>query len=316
MSKKSSLWEHREISLTEIPNDDRIPLYGTRGWLECVAPTSVLPVKIWGLFQDGKLVAWHPYQEQRKGPLIRWLPLHGDTTGGPYYLLSLNSSFDEAQRELRLLQTQMLESIGNQCHLAILYPWNSDPRLLPKGWSHTLRATVVNDLNSEERLGSQAKDKVRRAKNKNLQAEICTQPLRLSEAISLVHAKHQFGKAALPEALLLQRREKLQEKNLLETWRVIDNENHEIAYALVALDHSQHRALLWFPFSTPEGYKEYAADFLHYSLVQHYKGKFATLDLCGADHFPLTEFKEKWTQRTEWRFALHYYKHPLLQILF
>lgn len=300
------------IDLLSIPDEEWIPIYGTKEWLQIALETSDLPIKIWGMFYKSELVAWLPYQFKKYGPIIRWLPLYQDTFGGPYYKISEACSFQEYNTKLRAFQTQFLNSVSKQCHFATLNPLMSDPRELPIGWTHSLRATVGINYSKPFFHSKQAKDKIRRSANKGLFLTKADDLSNLEEAILDTINRHSIQKGSQPPKSLYIRISSLIKLNLLEAWSLHDLIG-EIGYAFVIKERSKKTIRLWYPFFLQRAYKSYGPDYLYSYLIELYRNKgYEILDYCGADHPSLYRFKEKWSNYTEWNFQLTFRKIPFI----
>jgi len=307
----------RYLDLSEIPKHPDVPVYGSARWLAAVAQTVPYPLRILGLEDEGRIVAWHPFHTVQRGPWTRALPLFVDTTGGPYYLPPENLPFAEKSRWLRDAQRTLLEALVQEVDFATLCPLESDPRALPTtgDWKITPRATARLDLTLENPpWSSQALRKLRKAGNKGLRLVLLESPARLSAAIQSVHERHGLGRSSLAAPVLASLRDALQSSSLLETWCVLDVQGTEVAYGVVALDPGTDSVRFWFNLNTPEGLKLYASDFLFHGIAQAYRGRFRWFDLCGTDNANLIEFKEKWASESRYAFAYDYARKPWMRL--
>jgi len=304
---------HADIGILD--DSLRVPVYGTHAWLSAVAAVVPYPLRVMALEDEGRIVAWHPFHEVKRGPWKRALPLFVDTTGGPYYLPPSGLPFAERSRWLREAQKLLFEGLSAEYEFATLCPLESDPRGLPVGdWRIRVRATARLDLDLEiPPWSSQAMNKWRRARNKGLVFSACPKPERLRQAVEFVTGRHALGGASLQCEILCALAERLLGEGLLEGWSVCTADGLEVCYGLVALNLSQDAVGIWYNLSTPEGLKLYAMDFLFHGLAEAYRGRFRWLDLCGTDNANLIEFKEKWASETQYAFAYDYARKPWMR---
>ena len=292
------------------------PCYGSAPWLGAVEQSVPLPLRVLGVEDEGRLLAWLPYHEVKRGPWKRALPLFIDTTGGPYFDLPSGLAFAEAERLKREIQKQLLGSLVAHVDFATLCPLYSDPRALPSegDWRISVRATARLDLDLDPPpWSSQALRKLRKGANKGLKLEKRERFAHLEEAVENVRARHGIGHASLDGAGLCALHEALSAKGLLDSWCVLDGEGNEVAYGLVAPDYSTSTLRFWYNLNTQAGLKLYASDFLFHGLAEAYRGRFRWFDLCGTDDANLIEFKEKWASETLYSFALDYARKPWMR---
>lgn len=304
----------RFLGLEEIPESRDVPVYGSAVWLDAVRTGVPYALKILGLEDSGRIVAWHPYFEVKRGPWRRALPMFVDTVGGPYYLPPVELVFAERSRWLREAQSALFAALAREVDFATLCPLDSDPRALPVvgDWKTIVRATARLDLNLENPpWSSQALRKLRKGGNKGLQI-VRNQPMRhFSAAVEAVLARH--PRAFLPGPQMEFLRSELQSRGVLDSWCVLGPDGAEVAYGLVALDAAQDAALFWANINTPEGLKLYASDFLFHGVAQAYRGRLRWFDLCGTDDANLIDFKEKWASETRYAFAYDYARRPWMR---
>ncbi|MEO6094742.1 MAG: hypothetical protein ABIW76_03340 [Fibrobacteria bacterium] len=304
-----------EDDLSGLP--DTAPVFGTRPWLEATRKALPFPLKVLKVYKGDGLAAYLPLQLIRKGGIVKGFVPILTFYGGPYFTTQSRKYFNEDVKERYEILAGILDYLGREFHYSLLLPETCDARVaLEKKWRCTPRYTVINMLKSADSLefNRACSKSIRKAERLGLTFGETVGDGAFEEAYARTFRRKGIAMSWQPRWAAGLRRE-LTGSGLLDHLSVRTAEGGEIAFASVALDHFRKSAILWYSCSLAEADQTGAMHFLIKNLLLRYREKFETFDLCGADHRSLSEFKEKFGQKLEVRFALEKYRGPFSEAL-
>jgi hypothetical protein len=303
-----------DADLSSIPEDG--PVFGTRAWLEATRAALPFPLQVLKVFKHDDFVAYLPLQFIRKGLVKAFAPIL-TYYGGPYFIGADRKYFNEEAKERYEILTAILEYLERHAHYCLLLPGEGDARpALARGWRCTPRYTVVNLLGSESSaaFNKDCRSNIRRAERNGLVCAPTGSEGAFAEAYARTFVRKGLAMKWKADWAADLRRE-LTARGLMENLSVRTAAGKEIAFGSVIFDVPRRSAILWQACSLAEGEQAGALYLLYQDLVLRYQGRYDTLDLCGADHRGLSEFKEKFAQKLEVRFALEKYRNPVSEAL-
>ncbi len=312
-------------------------VFASREWLQ--ATRAALPFELRvaegresGGASPGKLRCYLPLHIIRRAGLSRAFTPILNYYGGPYHFLPADARFHERTKVRYDAEASLLRFLMESFHHVSLTPLACDPRAAADlGWTLAPKATVVARLDSPAvpELPGDVVRNANKARKAGLRLDVSHDDDGFARAFARTFARKGLGMAWKPEWAVAMRRA-LTAAGLMENHAIVDAQGTEIAFASVALDLARRSAVLWYSCSLPQADKTGAMHFLLQSLIGLYRGRagsgqsaesgesagaFATFDLCGADQRGLAEFKEKFAQALELRYALDKYRGPAVKIM-
>lgn len=300
-----------DSDLGDVP--ENAPVFGSRTWLEATRKAQPFPLEVLKLYAGDALAAYLPLQTIRRGGLVKaFVPIQ-TFYGGPYFLPGPRRRFDEETRERSEVFAAMLAWLEERSHYCLLLPEGRDVRpALERNWRSTPRYTVLNRLREPDSLDGNKdyRANLRKAEKAGLTFGPVEGEDRFAEAYARTFRRKGLAMKWKPEWAADLRRE-LTGTERMENWAVRDRDGEPLAFGSVAPDPFHDTAILWCACSLESAERNGATHFLYRNLLLQYRERYDSLDFCGADDRSLSVFKEKFSNRMEFRYSLEKYRGPV-----
>lgn len=291
------------------------PAYGQKALVDLLAKSMNDPGAWVTVNQDSQDLLSIYLLHKARGPLQRAYTSTFQAYSGPFWV---GESRKHWSRDVRLkreaLQT-LLAHLEQKYDHVVLYPEDLDWRVpQQRGWALTPRFCLEYHFGTDPLdLDTDTMRMVRKATKSGVRIEKATQWSNLGPSY-----ERTFHKQGIPvpqsTSSVVELCQNAMDANLVEAYTALNSSGDPIAYLSLIPPNSTGRAYLFWNSSHPESDQCGALYLLLYHAMEQLQGRCQVLDLLGADHTHVSQFKEHFSNHLAHRYALEWIRSPVTKL--